>query len=188
MLAIVLGVAMIVSGVYHVVRSLRRAGDHRMWGAIAGVLFFLVGIWLIRHVSVTITLIALFAGFAFIIAGISALAEAIDGRGSLGRIWSALLGVICVLAGTAAIVTPIHTLYRLAIVLGWAFFAIGLLQIIGAIVSRHDLREESRMERELITIPGQRTEPADMEGAYGAPAGAQVGASSGAPKHRRSRL
>jgi uncharacterized membrane protein HdeD (DUF308 family) len=188
-LAILLGVLMIVSGVYHVVRSLRRAGDYRMWGGIAGVVFFLVGIFLLRHVSLTVALIALFAGFAFIIAGISALAEAISGHGSMGRIWSALLGMICVFAGTAAIVTPINTLARLAIVLGWAFFAIGVLHIIGAIVSWRTLREESRMEHEPISVPGQRaTEPADAEGAYGAPTEPQAGASSTGPKHRRSRL
>jgi uncharacterized membrane protein HdeD (DUF308 family) len=186
-LAILLGVLMVVAGVYHVIRSLRRAGDHRMWGAIAGVVFFLVGIFLIRHVSLTVALIALFAGFAFIIAGIAALAEAVSGRGTMGRIWSALLGVICVFAGIAAIVTPIHTLARLAIVIGWAFFAIGIMQIIGAIVSWRTLREESRREREQISVPGQRaTEPANMEGAYG-PTEAQAGTSSGA-RHRRSRL
>lgn len=188
-LAILLGVLMIVSGVYHVVRSLRRAGDYRMWGGIAGAVFFLVGIFLLRHVSLTVALIALFAGFAFIIAGISALAEAISGHGSMGRIWSALLGMICVFAGTAAIVTPINTLARLAIVLGWAFFAIGVLHIIGAIVSWRTLREESRREQEPISVPGQRaTEPAGVEGAYGAPTEAQAGASSTGPKHRRSRL
>jgi len=188
-LAILLGVLMIVSGVYHVVRSLRRAGDHRMWGGIAGVVFFLVGIFLLRHVSLTVALIALFAGFAFIIAGISALAEAISGHGSMGRIWSALLGMICVFAGTAAIVTPINTLARLAIVLGWAFFAIGVLHIIGAIVSWRTLRAESRREQEPISVPGQRaTESADVEDAYYAPTEAQSGASSTAPKHRRSRL
>ena len=187
-LAILLGVLMIVSGVYWVVRSLRRAGDHRMWGGIAGALFFLVGIFLLRHVSLTVALIALFAGFTFIIAGIAALAEAISGRGSLGRIWSALLGVICVFAGIAAITTPIHTLARLAIVLGWAFFAIGVMHIIGAIVSRRALREESRREREQISVPGQRaTEPADVQGAYGAPTEAQASA-SGTPKRRRSHL
>ena len=84
-LAILLGVLMIVSGVYYVVRSLRRAGDHRMWSGIAGVVFFLVGIFLLRHVSLTVALIALFAGFAFIIGGIAALAEAISGRGSMGE-------------------------------------------------------------------------------------------------------
>lgn len=188
-LGILVGVLMIVSGVYQVVHSLRRAGDYRMWGAIAGVLFFLVGIFLLRHVSLTVALIALFAGFAFIIAGIAALAEAISGDGSLGRIWSALLGVICVFAGIAAIVTPINTLARLAIVLGWAFFAIGVMHIIGAIVSWRTLREESRMEREQIMVPGQRaTEPADVEGAYGASTEAQAGAPTAAPKHRRSRL
>ena len=184
-LAILLGVAMVVAGVYHVVHSLRRAGDYRMWGAIAGVVFFLVGIFLLRHVSLTVALIALFAGFAFIIAGIAALAEAISGRGSLGRIWSAILGVICVFAGTAAIVTPINTLARLAIVLGWAFFAIGVMHIIGGFVSRRMLREESRREREQIMVPGQRaTEPADVEGTYGPSTEAQTGG----PRHRRSRL
>ena len=184
-LAILLGVAMVVAGVYHVVHSLRRAGDYRMWGASAGVVFFLVGIFLIRHVSLTVALIALFAGFAFIIAGIAALAEAISGRGSLGRIWSAILGVICVFAGTAAIVTPINTLARLAIVLGWAFFAIGVMHIIGGFVSRRMLREESRREREQIMVPGQRAaEPADVEGTHGTSTEAQAGA----PRHRRSRL
>jgi uncharacterized membrane protein HdeD (DUF308 family) len=178
---------MVVSGVYHVVRSLRRTGDHRMWGGIAGVLYFLTGIFLLRHVSLTLSLIALFAGFAFVIAGIAALAEAVTGHGRLGRVWSALFGVICVFAGIAAITTPIRTLARLAIVLGWAFAAMGIMHIIGAIVSRRTLREESR--REQISVPEQRaTEPADVEGAYGAAPEAQAGASSGAPRHRRSRL
>ena len=182
-LAILLGVAAVVAGVYHVVHSLRRAGDHRMWGAIAGVVFILVGIFLLRHVSLTVALIALLAGFAFIIAGIAALAEAISGRGSLGRMWSALLGVICIFAGIAAIVTPINTLARLAIVLGWAFFAIGIMHIIGGFVSRRMLRDEARREREQVMVPGQRaTEPA--EGTYGTSTEAQAGA----PRHRRSRL
>ena len=185
-LAILLGVAMVVAGVYHVVHSLRRAGDHRMWGAIAGVVFFLVGIFFLRHVSLTVALIALFAGFAFIIAGIAALAEAISGHDSMGRLWSALLGVICVFAGTAAIVSPSNTLARLAILLGWALFAIGVLHIIRAIVSWRTLREESRREREQISVPGQRS--TDVEGAHGAPTEAQTGASSTPPRHRRSRL
>jgi uncharacterized membrane protein HdeD (DUF308 family) len=186
-LAILLGVLMVVSGVYHVVRSLRRAGDHRMWGGIAGVLFFLTGIFLLRHVSLTLALIALFAGFAFVIAGIAALAEAIGGHSPMGRIWSAIFGLICLFAGIAAITTPIHTLARLAIVLGWAFAAMGIMHVIGAFVSRRVLREESR--REQISVPGQRaTEPTGMEGAYGAAPGTQVGASSAAPRHRRSRL
>jgi uncharacterized membrane protein HdeD (DUF308 family) len=177
---------MIVSGVYHVVRPLRRASDHRMWSGIAGVLYFLVGIFLLRHVSITLALIALFAGFAFIVAGIAALAEAVSGRGPVGRIWAALFGIICVFAGIAAITTPIHTLQRLAIVLGWAFVAMGIMHIAGAFAFRRDLREESR--REQISVPGQRaTEPADVEGAYGAP-DVQAGASSAGPRHRRSRL
>lgn len=186
-LAILIGVLMVVSGVYHVVRSLRRAGDHRMWGGIAGVLFFLTGIFLLRHVSLTLSLIALFAGFAFVIAGVAALAEAVSGHGRLGRSWSAIFGLICLFAGIAAITTPVHTLARLAIVVGWAFVAMGIMHIIGAFESRRALREESRGEP--ISVPGQRaTEPADVAGAYGASTAAQAGASSAAPRHRRSHL
>ena len=186
-LGVLVGVLMIVSGVYHVVRSLRRAGDHRMWGGIAGVLFFLTGIFLLRHVALTVALIALFAGFAFIIAGIASLAEAFSGRGRLGRIWSAVFGLICVFAGIAAITTPIATLARLAIVLGWAFFAMGVMHIIGAIVSRRTVREE--MRRLQAGVPGQRAaEPADVESAYGAPTETQAGASPTVSKRRRARL
>jgi uncharacterized membrane protein HdeD (DUF308 family) len=184
-LAVLIGVLMIVSGVYHVVRSLRNAGDHRMWGAIAGVLFFLAGIFLIRHVALTLALIALFAGFAFIIAGIAALAEAISGRGRLGRPWSAFFGIICIFAGIAAITTPIGSLARLAIVLGWAFVAFGLLHMIGAFASRHDERELSR--RGQVSIPGQRAdEPRDSEGRYeDAPQTTAAGASSGGRRRHR---
>jgi uncharacterized membrane protein HdeD (DUF308 family) len=186
-LAILVGVLMIVSGVYHVIRSLRSAGDHRMWGGIAGVLFFLAGIFLIRHLSLTLSLIALFAGFAFIIAGIAGLAEAFSGRGRMGRGWSAFFGLICLFAGIAAITTPIGSLARLAIVLGWAFVAMGILHMIGAFVERHELRERSRTGR--VSIPGQRaTEPADAERAPGGapPAtAAGVGADSSGRRRRR---
>lgn len=182
-LAILLGVLMVVSGVFHAARSLRRTGDNRMWGGIAGVLFFLAGIFLLRHVSLTLAIIGLFAGFTFIIAGIAALAEAIGGHGRMGRAWSVLFGVICLFAGIAAITTPIHSLARLAIVLGWAFAAMGIMHMIGAFVSRRALREQPRAGQ--VSVPGQRvTEPTDVEGAYGASPATHAAAPSAAPGRR----
>jgi uncharacterized membrane protein HdeD (DUF308 family) len=182
-LAILLGVLMVVSGVFHAARSLRRTGDHRMWGGIAGVLFFLTGIFLLRHVSITLAIIGLFAGFTFIIAGVAALAEAMGGQGRMGRAWSALFGIICLFAGIAAITTPIHSLARLAIVLGWAFFAMGILHMVGAFVSRRTLREQSRAGQ--VSVPGQRAaEPTGVEGAYGAAPATHAAAPSAPPGHR----
>jgi uncharacterized membrane protein HdeD (DUF308 family) len=152
--AILLGVLMIISGVYQVVQSLRARNEHRAWRGIAGVLFFLVGIFLIRHVSLSLSIIALFAGFAFIIAGIAALVEAISGDGLMERAWAGVFGVILVFAGIAAITTPITFLNRLGTVLGWAFFAIGIMQIIGAIMS---MRTRKRLQTEQVSVPGQRT-------------------------------
>jgi uncharacterized membrane protein HdeD (DUF308 family) len=167
-LANLLGVLMIISGVWHVIRSFHGAGEYRMWRAIGGVLFFLVGIFLLRHTGVTLSIIGLFAGFAFIIAGIAALSEALSPHHDLMvRIFAALFGLICLAAGIAAIVTPIHSLSRLAIVLGWAFVAMGILHMIGAFASRRALRKQPQPGQ--VSVPGQRaTEATGMEGTYGA--------------------
>jgi uncharacterized membrane protein HdeD (DUF308 family) len=164
-LATLLGVLMIISGVWHVIRSFHGTGDHRMWRAIGGVLFFLAGIFMLRHTGLTLSIIALFAGFAFIMAGIAALSEAVSRDHDLMvRIFAAVFGLLCLAAGIAAIVTPIHSLTRLAIVLGWAFAAMGILQMVGAIASRQALRKQSRAEQARggpsrggqSGVPGQR--------------------------------
>jgi uncharacterized membrane protein HdeD (DUF308 family) len=186
-LAITLGVLMVISGVYHVVRSLRRAGDHRMWGGIAGVLFFLTGIFLLRHMALSLAIISLFAGFAFVIAGVAGLAEAISGHNRVGRVWSAFFGIVCLFAGIAAITSPIHTLNTLAILLGWVFFGMGIMYIVGAFVSRRVLRDDLR--RAQLSVPGPRaTQSQGAADAYGAAPDAPVAASTAAPRHRRSRL
>jgi uncharacterized membrane protein HdeD (DUF308 family) len=187
-IAILLGVLMVISGVYQVVRSMQGRSEHRAWRAIGGVLFFLVGIFLIRHIGLTLATIGLFAGFAFIMGGVAALAEAFARHhSSMVRIWSGLLGVILLAAGISAIVTPINSLARLAIVLGWAFVAIGIVHMIGAFVSRREIRELERHPQQYgpVSVPGQRDEAGGME--YGDSRAAQAGASS-AEHDRRRRL
>jgi uncharacterized membrane protein HdeD (DUF308 family) len=181
--AILLGVLMIISGVYQVVQSLRTRDEHRAWRGIAGVLFFLVGIFLIRHVSLSLSIVALFAGFAFIIAGIAALVEAISGHGLMERVWAGLFGVILVFAGIAAITTPITFLNRLGTVLGWAFFAIGILQIIGAIMS---MRTRRRQQTEQVSVPGQRTAEPLAAGTYGDSPAANAEAPAASPGRPRA--
>jgi uncharacterized membrane protein HdeD (DUF308 family) len=186
-LADLLGILMIISGVWHVIRSFHGTGEHRMWRAIGGVLFFLVGIFLLRHTGLTLSIIGLFAGFAFIIAGIAALSEALAHHHDLiVRIFAALFGLICLAAGIGAIVTPIHSLTRLAIVLGWAFVAMGIMHMIGAIASRRAIRKQPPAGQ--VSVPGQRAgEARGAEGTYGASRESHVEASSGAPGRRPSR-
>jgi uncharacterized membrane protein HdeD (DUF308 family) len=201
-LANLLGVLMIISGVWHVIRSFHGTAEHRMWRAIGGVLFFLVGIFLLRHTGLTLSIIGLFAGFAFIIAGIAALSEALARHHDLMvRIFAALFGLICLAAGIAAIVTPIHSLTRLAIVLGWAFVAMGILHMIGAFASRRALRKQSQAGQSQggqawggqawggqSSVPGQRaSEATSMEGPYGASRENRTEAPSAAPGRRPPR-
>jgi uncharacterized membrane protein HdeD (DUF308 family) len=189
-IAILIGVLMVISGVYQVVRSLQGSSEHRAWRAIGGVLFFLVGIFLIRHIGLTLATIGLFAGFAFIMGGVAALAEAFSRNHSTEvRIWSGLFGLILLAAGISAIVTPINSLARLAIVLGWAFVAFGILHMIGAFVSRREIHELEKQQRHYgqVSVPGQRDEASGMEGTYGDSRAAHAGASS-AEQDRRRRL
>jgi uncharacterized membrane protein HdeD (DUF308 family) len=186
-LADLLGALMIISGVWHVIRSFHGTGEHRMWRAIGGVLFFLVGIFLLRHTGLTLAIIGLFAGFAFIIAGIAALSEGLARHHDpIVRIFATLFGLICLAAGIAAIVTPIHSLTRLAIVLGWAFVAMGIMHMVGAIASRRALRKQPPAGQ--VNVPGQRPgEARGMEGTYGASPEARAEASSAGHGRRPSR-
>jgi uncharacterized membrane protein HdeD (DUF308 family) len=188
LVGILIGVAMIAAGVYQVVRSLQADTGDRAWRAIGGILFFLAGIFFIRHIGLTLALIGLFAGFAFIIAGIAALAEAVGPHSTMTRIWAVLFGLIALAAGISAIVTPIHSLTRLAIVLGWGLAAIGIMSMIGAFVSWRELRKlREELQPGQVSVPGQRSEVAGVEG-YGGSPGTSAEAQSAEHRHRRSRL
>jgi uncharacterized membrane protein HdeD (DUF308 family) len=188
LIGILIGVAMIAAGVYQVVRSLQGGSEDRGWRAIGGILFFLAGIFFIRHIGLSLTLIGLFAGFAFIIAGIAALAEAVGDHSAMMRIWAVLFGLIAIAAGIGAIVTPIHSLTRLAIVVGWGLAAIGIMSMIGAFVSMLELRKlRKEMRHGEVSVPGQRSEVAGVEG-YGGSPGTRAEEQSAEQRHRRSRL
>ena len=48
-LAVLLGVLMIFSGIFHLVRVFDPEESHRVWLGIAGLLFIVIGVVLIRH-------------------------------------------------------------------------------------------------------------------------------------------
>ncbi len=48
-IAVLLGILMILSGIFHLIRVFDTAEPHRVWLGIAGLLFIVVGVILIRH-------------------------------------------------------------------------------------------------------------------------------------------
>jgi uncharacterized membrane protein HdeD (DUF308 family) len=153
-IAVLLGVTMIVSGVFHIVRALDGRENARVWRGISGVLFIVAGLVLIRHLDLSLALIGLFIGFTWIIQGVLALMESVSGgRGRSETGWSVLFGVISLIAGIVVVSWPIASVRTLTTFLGVWFIVMGLMQMIGAVIVR---RGRGGHGTGPVSVPGQR--------------------------------
>ena len=141
--AVLLGVLMILSGIFHLIRVFDADELHRVWDGIAGLLFIVIGVVLIRHLHLTRALIGLFIGITWIVQGLAALIGGVSGARA-GRGWLITFGAISVIAGIVVAATPASSLDVLATLLGIWFVIMGIFEIIGGFVLRHALRDEIR--------------------------------------------
>jgi uncharacterized membrane protein HdeD (DUF308 family) len=165
-IAVLLGVAMIVSGVFHVVRALDGQEHQRVWRSIIGVLSILAGLVLIRNLHLTLALIGLFIGFTWVIQGIGWLMEGFSSSSRRGaeRAWPLIFGLISLAAGIVVIATPVSSVATLTVLMGIWLIVIGALEMYGGLVSRHGAPGRpgaSRRGTTPVSVPGQRTDGAD---------------------------
>ena len=139
-IAVLLGILVILSGIFHLIRVFDPAEPHRIWLGIAGLLFIVAGVILIRHLDLTRAVIGLLIGITWIIQGVVALIAGIGGGSREGRGWWIAFGVISIIAGIVVTATPLSSLTVLAVLLGIWFIVIGIFEIIGAFMMRHALR------------------------------------------------
>jgi len=172
-IAVLLGVLAIVSGIFHLVRAFDRAERNRTWQVISGLLLVVVGVVLIRHLDLTVAAIGLLIGITWIVQGVAALAGAFAGAGAI-RGWWAVFGLISVIAGIVVTAFPVSSVTVLAVLLGIWFIIIGLFQIVLAFMIRHALSSEHGRGRGTGQVPGQRQEPA-QESAPGEPSPRSAG-------------
>jgi uncharacterized membrane protein HdeD (DUF308 family) len=136
-IAVLLGVVMMVSGVFQLARAIGGREHERVWRGLAGVVFFLVGLALVRHLNVTVALIGLFIGIAWIIQGISALVESFGpGRERVQTGWTVFFGIISLIAGIVLVSAPIESVTALTIFLGLWFIVMGITEIIGSLIAK----------------------------------------------------
>lgn len=72
-IAVLVGILMIISGLFHLIRVFDSAEQHRVWLGIAGLLYVVIGVVLIRHLNLTVAVIGLIVGLTWIVSGLSAL-------------------------------------------------------------------------------------------------------------------
>jgi uncharacterized membrane protein HdeD (DUF308 family) len=136
-IAVLLGILMVISGIFHLIRVFDNSEPHRVWLGIAGLLFIVVGVVLIRHLHLTMALIGLFIGIVWIIQGLVSLIAGLSGGSREGRGWWIFFGIVSLIAGIVVATAPVSSLTVLAVLIGIWFIVMGIFEIIGAFVLRH---------------------------------------------------
>jgi uncharacterized membrane protein HdeD (DUF308 family) len=134
--AVLLGILMILSGIFHLIRIFGPGEAHRVWTGIAGLLFIVIGVVLIRHLHLTLALVGLFVGLTWIVQGVTALIGGIADGAREGRAWWITFGAVSLIAGIVVTVTPVSSLTVLAVLLGIWSIIMGIFEIIGGLMLR----------------------------------------------------
>jgi uncharacterized membrane protein HdeD (DUF308 family) len=139
-IAVLLGILMILSGIFHLIRVFDPDEPHRVWLGIAGLLFIVIGVVLIRHLHLTRSIIGLVIGITWIVQGLTSLIGGISGGVREGRAWWIIFGGISLIAGIWVALTPESSLSFLAVLVGIWFAVMGIFEIIGGLLLRRALR------------------------------------------------
>jgi uncharacterized membrane protein HdeD (DUF308 family) len=154
-IAVLVGVLLIVSGIFHVVRAFGRGEDRRIWLGIAGLLLIVIGVVLLRHIHLTTAVLGLLIGVVWIVQGLAWLMSGMAGRAVTGTGWWIAFGLISLIAGIVVAASPVTSVTALAVLAGIWFAIMGVFEIIGAFMLRH---VTGRAHQELAD--GRRESPA----------------------------
>jgi len=161
-ITVLLGVLLIISGIYQLVRVFDSGEGQRVWHGLAALLFIVIGVVLIRHLHFSFAIIGLIIGITWIVQGISALMSGIAIRGAGGAGWLIFFGVISLIAGIVVVSAPVASVTALAVLTGIWFIVMGVLEIVGAFALRSAARGVAADDASAdTTIPGQRAKPSD---------------------------
>lgn len=139
--AVLLGILMIISGVFHLVRVFTVTDSNRVWLVITALLFIVLGVVLIRHLHLSRALIGLVIGITFIVQGVAELARGTAGGAREGRTWWIAFGALSVIAGIFVTASPVSSLNVLAVLTGVWFAIMGAFEMIGGFLLWHETRD-----------------------------------------------
>jgi len=130
--AVVFGVQLIVAGVYRLVAAFATAevtSGTRVLLALLGVLSLIVGLYAVRHVLLTIIVLALLLGIFWIVNGVIEIFTAGSHREMHGRGWRVAMGILSIVAGIIVLTTPAISLLVLVVVLSIWLIMFGVLEV-----------------------------------------------------------
>jgi uncharacterized membrane protein HdeD (DUF308 family) len=132
---VLFGVQLIISGIFRFVGAFASddlTGGTRVLLALLGVLSIIIGLWAVRHVVLTLLALTVFLGIYWIVNGVIEIFTAISHREMPDRGWSAVMGILSILAGIIVMAYPGLTLLGLAVILGIWLLVFGIMEITAA--------------------------------------------------------
>jgi uncharacterized membrane protein HdeD (DUF308 family) len=152
-IAVLLGLLMVISGIFHLIRIFSSTESHRVWLGISGLLLVVLGVLLIRHLHITVAFIGLIIGIAWIVQGLSALAIGFSGGSSEGRGWWIFFGIVSLIGGIVITAAPVTSVTALAVLVGIWFVVQGVFEIFDAFL----LRQASKGQDTIVASEGAAT-------------------------------
>jgi uncharacterized membrane protein HdeD (DUF308 family) len=128
-IAVLVGIQLLVFGIIGLIAGFTATGDSgaaRTVDVVLGLLGILVGLYFIRHLTVTVTLLAILLGLFWVMRGIVDLIVAALAGPVPGRWVKAIIGVISLAAGLIVLFKPNESLKFLLVVLGIYLMLYGL--------------------------------------------------------------
>ena len=142
------GAQLLVAGIFRFVAAFAsddESGSTRVLLALLGVLSFIVGLYALRHLLVTVATLALLVGIFWIVNGAVETFTALSQRGMPGRGWTIVVGLLSVAAGVVVLVYPAMLLVTLAVVLGVWLLVYGIIEVVLAFQLRSVGRAATRI-------------------------------------------
>jgi uncharacterized membrane protein HdeD (DUF308 family) len=135
-IAVLFGVELVIYGIYRFITAFGYedlTGGMRVLYAIIGMLSLIVGLIAIRHVGLTLAVLAVMLGVFWVVNGTLEIFTAAGApAGTPGRGWTGTIGVLSVLAGIIVLAYPGISLLTLAAVMGAWFLVLGIMEIVTA--------------------------------------------------------
>jgi uncharacterized membrane protein HdeD (DUF308 family) len=130
--AVLFGLQLVAAGIFRFVAAFAvddATGGARVLFALLGVLSFIIGLYALRHIQVTIAALALLLGIFWIVNGAVETFTALSYRQLPGRGWTVFMGLLSVVAGVVVLAYPSISLTALAVVLGAWLLVFGFMEL-----------------------------------------------------------
>lgn len=143
---VLFGIYLVVSGIGYMFAAF---GTHagaamRVLAFLTGAVSLVLGFFCFRDKFEAVMLLALWIGIGWVFRGVTLLAAALSFDQMPARGWQVLSGVIIVIGGGVLIISPIDSIAILTLVAGCWLIAIGIMDVISALLVRHRLNALNR--------------------------------------------